>query len=657
MEEKIHRFEINHLIAWLITTILLYALSLENYLLFHTLTELFSTLIAYIVFLIIWKTKGFISNRYLIFIGVVSFFVGSYDLLHTLTFKGLEIFPELNINISMQAWIIARYLESTSFLIASILLFQKSKETDNSIFNKNSVYIKKIFLIYSIITGCLFISVWYLKNFPTCYIEGLGVTPFKIISEYLISFMLLCSLIFLYKKKKRFEPRVSNLLIISILFTFLGELPFLIYSHINNLPSVIGHLFKIISFFYLYLAIVETGFDEPYNKLSRKVTQTEDALEQETAFFTNEQNLIYSLFGIKKNVTMGKLAKKLELNEGSYRSLIQNFSGILFQLNRDFSPILIEGSIEEITGYTKEDFLSQKVKWADLVMPQYLQIASKNIECISSKPKEIEYEYRIRRKNREIRWVTEKFKEIPGNEGGFLGSIHDITPRKNLEYILKKQENARLKEIHHRIKNNLQVISSLLDLQAEKFHDEDVIQAFKESQNRVISISLIHEELYESKDAVKLNFANYLQKLATDLLNFYTVKNQINLKLNLEKVYLEMDIAIPLGIIVNELISNSLKYAFQPGVNGEIILSLYRIEDYDRVYENYANSGVNREDKSTFQYVLVVADNGIGIPEEIDIENTDTLGLQIVDILIDQIEGYMELKRNSGTEFKISFND
>lgn len=149
-----------------------------------------------------------------------------------------------------------------------------------------------------------------------------------------------------------------------------------------------------------------------------------------------------------------------------------------------------------------------------------------------------------------------------------------------IEENLRKQEKIRIKEIHHRIKNNLQVISSLLDLQAEKFSDykicntSKVIEAFKDSQNRIISMALIHEELYESKDMVTLDFASYLQKLATDILNSYTTKDQINLKLNLKQIYLGMDTAIPLGIVVNELISNSIKHAFPAGSDGKIQINL-----------------------------------------------------------------------------------
>jgi PAS domain S-box-containing protein len=345
--------------------------------------------------------------------------------------------------------------------------------------------------------------------------------------------------------------------------------------------------------------------------------------------------------------------------------------GILFQLDKDLLPIFMDGSVEEITGYTKKDFLSGSVKWADIIIPNCLPVAHKKAECATSNPEvPEETEYRVRRKDGKIRWVRERIRQIPdssGKKGKFQGWIHDITGRKMIEETLKKQEEARIKEIHHRIKNNLQVISSLLDLQAEKFNEKEAVQskeilkAFKESQDRVICMALIHEELYKSRDMSVLDFANYLQKLTENLLSSYTVKNEsINLKLNLEQVYLGMDTAIPLGIIVNELVSNSLKYAFLIRKEGEISISLYKNENHEKVYEimyeKPADSGTSGSKSERYlQYTLIVADNGRGIPEEVDFENTDSLGLQLIRVLVDQIEGHLELERDGGTKFKINF--
>ena len=248
---------------------------------------------------------------------------------------------------------------------------------------------------------------------------------------------------------------------------------------------------------------------------------------------------------------MGKERRKL--------LFIQNLHGIGFQLDENLSLIFLHGPVEEMTGYTKQDFLSGKVDWQEIIIPEDRSVIFENRRKLKSNPElVIQSEYRIRAKNGEIKWVREFVRKIPSESRvstKFQGSVHDITQYKIAEEALKKIEGTRIKEIHHRIKNNLQVISSLLSLQAEKFKDKEVLEAFRESQNRVASIAIIHEELHEGNSMDTLDFADYLRKLTADLFSSYHVgNNRISLKLELEKVCLGMDTAIPLGIIVNELI-------------------------------------------------------------------------------------------------------
>ncbi|AKB35071.1 sensory transduction histidine kinase [Methanosarcina siciliae C2J] len=220
---------------------------------------------------------------------------------------------------------------------------------------------------------------------------------------------------------------------------------------------------------------------------------------------------------------------------------------------------------------------------------------------------------------------------------------HDITESKKAKEALEKIDKIRIKEIHHRIKNNLQVISSLLDLQAEKFQNKEVMEAFRESQNRVTSMSLIHEELYKGGENDTLNFSIYFEKLAESLFQTYSLKSKnLFLCMDLEdNTFFDMDIAVPLGIIVNELISNSLKHAFTEEEEGKIQIKLCREEKGNEMH------------KSLFS--LIIADNGSGIPENLELENIESLGLQLVNILVDQLDGKIELKRTHGTEFRITF--
>ena len=240
------------------------------------------------------------------------------------------------------------------------------------------------------------------------------------------------------------------------------------------------------------------------------------------------------------------------------------------------------------------------------------------------------------------------------------GIIQDITERKKAEEALANLETARKKEIHHRIKNNLQVISSLLDLQAEKFKgresikDSEIMESFRESQERVASIALIHEELHEGRGTDTLNFSPYLERLVKNLFRTYRVGNtDISLNMNLEEnIFLDMDTAVPLGIIINELVSNSLKYAFPDKNKGEIQIELYRekpIECTSSILKS------KKEGCNSTNFILTVSDNGIGIPADFDLEKSKSLGIQLVTTLVDQLEGELELKRDNGTEFIIKF--
>ncbi|RPJ77704.1 MAG: PAS domain-containing protein [Alphaproteobacteria bacterium] len=231
--------------------------------------------------------------------------------------------------------------------------------------------------------------------------------------------------------------------------------------------------------------------------------------------------------------------------------------------------------------------------------------------------------------------------------------LTDLTEKKKNEEIRAHTETIRKKEIHHRIKNNLQVISSLLDLQAEKFKnrecikDSEVLEAFRESQNRVISMALIHEELHEGEGDDTLNFSLYLEKLIESLFQTYWLGNtDINLNIDVkENLFFDMDTAVPLGIIINELVSNSFKHAFIGRDKGEIRIKLYRERSTE--FES--------EDCESNSFTLTVSDDGVGIPKSLDLENPDTLGIQLVASLVDQLDGEFGLKRNNETEFTIRF--
>lgn len=229
-------------------------------------------------------------------------------------------------------------------------------------------------------------------------------------------------------------------------------------------------------------------------------------------------------------------------------------------------------------------------------------------------------------------------KDIDNKVIEVSGIGFDITENKrNEEKITQslKEKDILLKEVHHRVKNNMQVISSILNLQSSYVKDSYALNLLKECQNRIKSMAFIHESLYQTKNFESVNFSEYVTTLSKNLVHTYSINTKkIKLILTLDNLFLSLDASIPCGLIINEIISNSLKYAFPDNRDGIIFVTL-------RVIKN--------------QVKIEIGDSGVGIPESVDIKHTQTLGLQLVDTLVEQLNGTLKLKRNNGTTFIIEF--
>jgi two-component sensor histidine kinase len=216
--------------------------------------------------------------------------------------------------------------------------------------------------------------------------------------------------------------------------------------------------------------------------------------------------------------------------------------------------------------------------------------------------------------------------------------IVDISDLKQAEEQIKaslKEKEILLKEIHHRVKNNLQIVSSLLNLQSRNEKDQKIRDIFSESINRVKTMANIHSLLYQSKDYARIDFTRFVRELATQMHLSYDPNREFAvINTRVTNVFLDISMAIPCGLIINELMSNAMKYAFPPGRRGEINITMYRENGHVR---------------------LTVSDNGVGFPEEINFRETESLGLQLVNDLVEQLDGAIELNKDTGTEFRITF--
>jgi PAS domain S-box-containing protein len=302
--------------------------------------------------------------------------------------------------------------------------------------------------------------------------------------------------------------------------------------------------------------------------------------------------------------------------------------------------ILVNSTTEELFGYKRQELLGQSI---EILIPvahraHHPELRNEYLENPSA---------RAMGHGRDLYGLDKNGKEFPVEVGlnpiqtprgrMVLASVIDITERKQQEALLKsalKEKEILLSEIHHRVKNNLQIIDSLLGMQSEKLPDETTVSVLKESQNRVKSMALIHQILYESLDFSRIDFSSFIQLLTDNLSISYALDaEKIVIAIDADQVHLPIDISIPLALILNELCTNAMKYAFPRNRKGKI-----------KIYLKLQTSG---------QLLVSVSDNGVGIPGDLDIENTTSLGLQLVQLLSEQISAELTIHRKKPTCFTL----
>lgn len=342
-----------------------------------------------------------------------------------------------------------------------------------------------------------------------------------------------------------------------------------------------------------------------------------------------------------------KARAALKEAERQLLTLLSNLPGMAYRCRNDsdWTMEFVSDGCWGLTEHKPEDLVGNRtISFAQLIHPEDRQRVKNEIIPLLNEGKPFELIYRIVTATGKIKWVWEKGRGVYSPEGNVLaleGFITDISERKKNEEELKaslKVKEVLLKEVHHRVKNNLQVIYSLLSLQSGYVKDPQALEMFKECRDRVKSMALIHEILYRSKDLAKVDFGEYVNTLVANLNRSYKPKeSRIDIKTDVGDTMLDLDVAIPCGLVINELVSNALKYAFTGRNSGLIEILLHQPEEGT--------------------YNLIVRDNGVGFPQSIDFRQTVTLGLQLVNTLAEQLDGKIQLKRDNGTEFIITFAD
>jgi PAS domain S-box-containing protein len=364
--------------------------------------------------------------------------------------------------------------------------------------------------------------------------------------------------------------------------------------------------------------------------------------EVKVKFLRDSQGIAQGLVGVTRDISDKKQAEEaLRESEERFRtSFMTTPDSISIHKGPDGVFVDVNEAFCVITGYSKEDVVGREANevhiWDDP------DDRKRFVERLTKDGKVQNFEAKFRMKNGNVRFGLLSATAIMlQGEMHHISITRDITDMKAAEERIKsslKEKEILLKEVHHRVKNNLQVISGLLNLQAHHITDPGAREVYKESQNRVITMGLIHEELYQSKDLAQVDFAAYIQNLSSNLFASYGKEHSnVDLVLDAEHIEMIVDTAIPCGLIVNELISNSLKHAFPMEKEGEVRVDFHSL-----------GNGV---------YRLSVADSGVGLPEGFDFRRSKSLGLQLVTVMTELLGGTIELNRDGGTTFIITFRE
>jgi PAS domain S-box-containing protein len=398
--------------------VILYVISLRSYLLFHSLAEVFSIVIAFSIFIIAWNSRHMMENAYLLFLGVAYLFIGGLDLVHTLAYTGMGVFPESTTNLPTELWIGARYMESLSLLVAPVLLGHRLK-------------VSLVILCYTAAMTLVLASIFYWDNFPACFIEGQGLTTFKKTSEYLISGILVGSMIALTRRERYFHPGVMRLLIASIALTIASELAFTFYAHAYAVANLIGHYFKIVSFYLIYKALIETGLRQPYSLLFREIKQREEEIRE---------------------------------SERKFRALAENAPDIIVSLDCDLRVLYANPAIGSLTNLPASDLVGKMLDQAGLPS-KFCETLVRlgRVVCDTFRVETVELDLVTAEGKRFYRTTVVPQVASDGQVRNILAVANDITELKEAEEITRRDKETLERLVTERSRELLEAHKKLAE--------------------------------------------------------------------------------------------------------------------------------------------------------------------------------------------------
>jgi PAS domain S-box-containing protein len=368
----------------------LYLSSLRNYLLFHTMAEMFSIVVAFGIFTIGWNSRNYIKSNYLLFLAIAYLFIAFLDLLHTMSYKGMGIFTDYDYYAN-QVWIATRYMESLSLVTA--FLFLKERRSVNAV---------RVFSVYFVLTAVIVAVIFWWRVFPVCFVDGIGLTPFKKFSEYIICLILAAAIWLLFHMRDRFDPVVHRWLVWSLLFTILSELAFTFYISNYGFSNLLGHYLKLFSFYFIYRALVVTGITAPHAVLFRA----------------------------------------LQDSETKFRGLVESSRDLIWEMDEGLEYSYVSPLATDILGYDPEEMLGKTP--FDFMPPDqagpardaYLQAAAEGLP--------VHRENTFQGKEGQVFMETRSVPifDVDGRVTGYRGMDRNVTARKLRELELRQLQRA-----------------------------------------------------------------------------------------------------------------------------------------------------------------------------------------------------------------------
>lgn len=568
----------------------------SNFLLFHTLAEMFSVVVGFAACIVAWYSRDWTGRNYLLLVGLSNLFIGALDVVHALGYQGMLIFENNGGNLSTQLWLSARLLEGICLLVA---VWSPQRRYNVAV----------VLSVLSVATVAL-LALVFTDLWPRTFIDGEGVTPFKTGCEAALVGLLLVVLLRLRRRKADFDPQIYALLVMFVLAKMATELAFSGYSDVHGIANFFGHGLKIFGAWLFLKAMVDVGLRRP-------------------------QALIF-----------GAMAREKALSE----EIAHHAITLDAVLNATIDPVIMfdaTGSIrfisragEQFFGRTSGELTARS--WRQGGLPEDIMVPLERLSHSvfqSRQPMTEEIVLAPRRGGFCLELQVSPVAEGATGIAAVVACIRDITARKTMEEELKASLNDNrvlMLEVHHRVKNNLQIVSSILQMQGWRMTDPAHRGKFQEACGRILSLAKVHELLYAQDNVASVDFVLYVRTLCADLLRLYGVREDwVRLDMGDGSLVLAVDKAEPLALIVHELVSNALKHAFteQGGLLTIRITALGREEG-----------------------CLVVADDGTNVARHMDFYGeTGSLGLRMVGVLVKQIHGTVAVRRTAGTEVEIRF--